>query len=586
MKLRSQIDNKYKWDIPYSNKQQIEHAFQDIQYLTDTLPKYDGKFTNKDMFFEYFNAYNEQEKNINRLHSYIFNMMSVDSSDVEIIRLNQRFSNAISKFDKATSFIEPQIDDLPIDYLQELLLDPRAKDLTTYIQDIIDNKPHKIEENVSKVLSMVNNSFDKSESVYSLITDSEMTFADALDSKGKSHKVDNASYFKLIKSDDKILRKNIYISYFNSYKQFNKTLSELFINDFKQHNDTVSLRKFDSLLDMKLFDLKVPRVIYDNNIKFINENIPLFQDFVKAIKKESGIQDFSLYDLNYQKNYKKKFKIEDCNKILCDALSILGNDYINKVQMKLNDKSIDYMPNQNKYSGAYCFNNYGCKTIILMNWDDSINSISTLAHEMGHCINAEYYNEAQPKEYADCPLFSAEMTSLTNEILLFNYLIKNATNKEKKIHIQRLFNLMRSNMFSATLESEFELFCHSAIENDTPISYLDLNNKYEELVKKYYGNSIKTLPVTKYAWTIRLHYFTPYYLFAYSTGLITAINIVCNILEDASFTDKYIQFLKNGTRKPAVELLKEIGIDLTTEIPFKKAFKFIQDQLNIYKSLK
>ena len=203
---------------------------------------------------------------------------------------------------------------------------------------------------------------------------------------------------------------------------------------------------------------------------------------------------------------------------------------------------------------------------------------------MGHCINAEYFNTAQPSEKANITIFSAEIASTVNEILLNEYMLNTCKKQHRLYYLNEFLDQVRTTIFRQTLFSEFETYVHSQIENENPVTFEDLNAKYYELCKKYYGNSCILPKNLQYEWSRIPHFYNSFYVYSYSTGLITAICIANRLLKDESFKDKYINFLKNGTAKPAVEILKEIGIDLTTNKPFEEAFDFIKNRLNEYKN--
>lgn len=588
MKLRKQISEEYKWDIGlFKTEQEIEQVFSDIEYLIQELPKFNGKFDNKDKFFEYHTKFKKQNQNIEHLAFYISNMLNVDNSNVEMLKLNQRFEIAYSKLMKATSFVAPQISALSDEYLSSLLTDTRSKNLDNMIKQTIKEKAHKLDETTSKIISEINNSFCNSNDVFYVFTNSEMPFEDAKDSKGKKYPMNYATYSKYIASSDRTLRESAYNSMMNAYGKFNKTFSELFIKDMKADNDFSKLRKYNNLLEHCLNDEEIPEIVFQNNIKYVNKNINILQEYIKQLAKTTKIENFAYYDLFLDKKINGKVSLIKGKEIMLSALKPLGTEYVNLVKNKLEDKSIDYLPNQNKRSGAYCSDTYGAKTLILMNWNDDFNSLSTLCHEMGHCINAEYYNLAQPEEKAGITIFAAEIASTVNEILLNQHMLKHSkTNKEKQYYLKEFLNDVRTTIFRQTLFSEFELYAHSAVENETPLAYTDLNKKYYELNKKYYGKSCILPKNLQYEWSRIPHFYHPYYVYCYSTGLITAINIASNILNDSSYVNSYIKFLKNGTSQPPVQILKEIGVNLIDGSAFEKAFKFIQKQLDIYKSLK
>lgn len=586
MKLRNQIDEKFKWDIGMFNTQEeIDSAFADMEFLTKELPKFNGKFTDKDMFFKFHTDYKEKELNIIKLSFFIGNTLNTDVTNIEMLKLNQKFDILYSKYQKATSFVSPQINDLSVEYLEELLKDPRSKDLDREIKSIIRNKPHKIDEKTSKVLSIINNSFENCEEVFEVLTNSELEFEDATNSNGKKIKMNESDYSAFMASSDRKLRETAFNSIMNGYSKFNKTLSELFIKNLKSCNDNLELYNHKTLLDMCLYDEEIPSVVYKKNIEHVNKNINLLQNYIKTFKQKSQIENFAYYDLFTNTKINSKINIEQGHNIMLNALSPLGEEYLSLVKKKLNDKSIDYMPNKNKRGGAYCSDCYSAKTLILMNWTNDYNSLSTLCHEMGHCINAEYFNSAQPSEKAGITIFAAEIASTVNEILLNQYMLKNSkTKKEKEFYLKEFLNNVRSTIFRQTLFSEFEYYAHTSVEQEQPLTYKELNEKYFELNKKYYGNSCKLPKNLQYEWSRIPHFYHAYYVYCYSTGLITAISIANKILKDNSYANEYIKFLKNGTSKPPVEILQEIGIDLTTDAPFEDAFKFIKEQLNLYKT--
>ncbi len=584
MKNRNQIDPKYQWDIGlFKNEEDIERVFASLEKLTRELPKYNGKFSDKNKFFEYFEKYKPDFILIGQLGFYLNNSFNVDSSNTKILKLMDRFEVACDKLNIAISFVSPQLEKLDEAYLKELLLDKRAKNLSTKIRNIIKAKAHHLDEKTSEICSKLSNAFENSSDIFDIFTDSEMPFRDALDSSNKTHKVNNNVYSSLISSNDRTLRKNAYNSMMDGFGSFNKTFAELYLKSVKAEKDLVKLRKYDSVLDYALESEDVPMSVYKNNIDNVVNHIPLLQNIIKFRAKNSGLKSFAYYDLFLKDKNAQNFTIEKSQQIVKEALAPLGEEYLKLVDKKFSDQSIDYLPNKNKNSGGYCSNSPKCKTLILMNWNNNYDSLSTLIHEMGHCINAEYFNMAQPYEKAGISIFAAEIASTVNEILLNQYMLSHCEKNEKATYLWQFLSNVRSTIYRQTLFSEFELYVHTMIEQEKSITYEDLNNKYYELNQKYYGKSCVLPKNLAYEWSRIPHFYNSYYVYSYSTGLITAICIASKILEDHSFTEKYIHFLKNGDDEKAVDVLKSIGIDLTTNEPFDIAFKFIEKQFDAYK---
>ena len=587
MKLRSEINDEFKWDLSsyISNETEIEETFCIMEKLIKVLPSYSGKLNNKEILLERFTKYEQDEIKIYKLAHYISHNLNTDSSNTQMLALEQKFDNLYSKMSEANAFFMPQMYDLSDDYLNSLLSDIRFKNYENTIKDIIKLKPHRLDEKTSTLLAKMGCFLGNNSNLHSILTDSEMYFDDALDSDGKKHKVDNATAPVYLRSNDKILRKTTFNSRMKAFEKLNKTFADLYIKDIELDKFSYKLRNYNSLLEQVLLSEDVPLTVFENNIKNVNKAIPILQDYILTQNKLSNNKEFAYYDLFEDVKNDQKIPLEEAHNLVLNALKPIGEEYVNLVKNKLTDKSIDYLPNANKNSGAYCSNCYGAKTLILMNYNNDFNSVSTLIHEMGHCINAEYFNMAQPREKAEISIFAAEIASTTNEILLNLLMQKQSNDIDKAYYIRTLLDDIRSTIFRQTLFCEFELFAHESIDKEIPLTYEDLNNKYQELNEKYYGNSCILPEGLKYEWERIPHFYNAYYVYSYSTGMITAITLAYKLLNEKDFHKKYIEFLKNGTNKPAVEILKKIGVDLTTDTPFKTAFNFMREQLEEYKTL-
>lgn len=584
MKTREQIDEKYKWDIEFFNDAQIENVFKIFEKLTKELPKYKGQLGDKEKLFEYWFKFKKEFIEIDKLSFYLGNAQNVDNSNTKILKLITRFTNASQKLGEATSFAVPQLYELDDEYLNSLLKDERFKDANNFIKNIIKFKPHKLDEKSTDLLAKINKSLNQNADIFEIINNSELTFEDALDGKGKPHKVDNASFGELVSSTDRTLRTNAYNSMIKGFANFNKTFACLLLGDMESDYALAKLRKYNSVLEEGLLGDDVPQAVFDKNIEEVNKNLKIMHEYLKICAKKSGLKDFSTIDLYEDKKIGGKMTVEKAQEILLKVVEPLGADYVKNVKRKLADKSIDYMPNKNKRTGGYSSDCYGAKSVILMNWTFDYDALSTLCHEMGHCINSEYYVAAQPREKAGIIIPLAEIASTVNEILLTNYMLKTCKPKDKAYYLSQFLETVRGTIFSQTLYTEFELFAHNAVEKEIPITYEDLNNKYLELMKKYYG-VIKVPENAKYAWSRVPHFYTPFYVYAYSTGMITAIAIVSKLLADKNYYKKYIEFLKNGVDRNYMEILKHIDIDLTTNEPYEIAFKFIKERLKEFKNL-
>lgn len=587
MKKRNQISKEYKWDLSsyIKNDEEIDQIFKRMENLTDILPKYKGKLQNSNILYERLEKYKDDFISMAKLSHFISHNLNVDSSDTKMLMLEQKFNNLYTRLSEANSYFVPQLYELPEKYLKSLLQDKRFSDYDNLIKEIIKLKPHKIDEKTNELLSKMSNFLGNNENIHSILVDSEIKFDDALDKTGKSKKVDNSTYPKYLRGNDDILRKNAFNSRMTAFSRLNKTFSELYLKDIEYDKFLSKLTNYSNLLESVLLEDDIPKEVFKNIIKFTEKYIPLLQDYCKTRAKISKNKNFAYYDLFEDSKNNSKISLDQAKEMITNALKPLGEEYLDLLNRKLNDNSIDYFPNENKNSGAYCSHCYGANTVVLTNYIYNYNSVSTLCHELGHCINAEYFLNAQPYEKANISIFAAEIASTTNEILLNQYMLNNSKKRDKSYYLHHFLDDVRSTIFRQIIFTEFELYAHQKIENNEPITYADLNNYYLDLNKKFYGKSLIIPDNLQYEWMCVPHFYSPYYVFTYATGLVTAIAIVDKILSDNKFYQSYINFLKNGTNKPAIEVLKEIDIDLTTDKPYEIAFNFIKKQLELYKSL-
>ena len=587
MKKRNQISKEYKWDLSsyIKNDEEIDQIFKRMENLTDILPKYKGKLQNSNILYERLEKYKDDFVSMAKLAHFISHNLNVDSSDTKMLMLEQKFNNLYTRLSEANSYFVPQLYELPEKYLKSLLQDKRFSDYDNLIKEIIKLKPHKIDEKTNELLSKMSNFLGNNENIHSILVDSEIKFDDALDKTGKSKKVDNSTYPKYLRGNDDILRKNAFNSRMTAFSRLNKTFSELYLKDIEYDKFLSKLTNYSNLLESVLLEDDIPKEVFNNIIKFTEKYIPLLQDYCKTRAKISKNKKFAYYDLFEDSKNNSKISLDQAKEMIINALKPLGEEYLEYLNRKLNDNSIDYFPNENKNSGAYCSHCYGAKTVVLTNYIYNYNSVSTLCHELGHCINAEYFLNAQPYEKANISIFAAEIASTTNEILLNQYMSDSAKKKDKSYYLHHFLDDVRSTIFRQIIFTEFELYAHQKIENNEPITYEDLNNYYLDLNKKFYGKSLIIPDKLQYEWMCVPHFYSPFYVFTYATGLVTAIAIADKILSDNEFYKSYINFLKNGTNRPAIDVLKEIGIDLTSDQPYEIAFNFIKKQLELYKSL-
>ena len=587
MKKRSEIDEKYKWDLSRFVKD--DKDVEDImKYIKDRIPavkKYYGKLSDKQMLLNLLEEDEKEDKYTSRLGFFLYNMLQVDDSNTKYLKYSQMCDVLSQESAEASAFVYPQMLELPDEYLDELINDKQLWKYKRYFTGIKRDKAHKLSEYDAQFLSKMSLCLGNDSEVYETLTTSEIQFEDALDSDGNKHIVNHAEMAKLIDSPDRTLRKNAFKSMRKGYAEKNKTITQLYINDMRLCDFNRKLRRFNSYKEWCLYGEEIPKIVYDKLIEQINLRVATFQEMVRLRKKYLGYDDVAYWDIIASVGNDKTYTVEQAIQWIKECTKILGDEYQQLLKEKFEQKVIDYLPNENKQNGGYSWSIYGYPSVICMNFVDDFDSVSTLSHEIGHAIHSEFSNKNQPRQLADYNIIVAEEASTVNQILLNLHVRKTATKEENLALIFEFLDNVSGTIFKQTLFSEFEDFAHSQIEQANPITYEDLNNKYYELNKKYYGESIELPEELKYDWSRIPHFYTPFYVYKYATGFVSALCIVQNLLEDSEYYKKYINFLKSGCSKPSVELLQDIDVDLTTDEPYNKAFKFVDNILNELKQI-
>lgn len=582
MKERSEILEKYKWDLTsyIKDKDMLEGEFEYIENNYKKFKEFYGKLENRETLLKFFKFDDEFSKRTDRLACYIYHSLDVDKSDSYYLSLISKLEFLSTKINEETAFIVPQLTNLSEEYLNELINDGAFSEYKRTLYSILRNKAHKLSEHDSELVSKMGMFLGGTSNSFDMLTTGEIEF-DEVKVDGKAYQVNEANYSLLMNNKNREVRRLALKSLMSGYGGKNKTITSMYLNDIHEDIFFARLHNFASVREEALFDEEVDKSVYDRLIEEINANLPLLHAFMERKRQALGLDKIAYYDAMVSFQDEHEYDVDEAIEMVKNATKPLGEEYQKIVNEKFSERCIDYMPNKNKETGAYSSGCYGCPSVILMNYTSDLKSVYTLAHEMGHSMHSEFSNRFQPYATSSYKIFVAEVASTVNEILLYNYLVKNADEKLKKSLIFDLFDEFRSTVYRQTMFSEFESWIHEELENEKPKTYDDLNKYYFDLNKKYYGEKVEIPDELKYEWSRIPHFYRPFYVYKYATGFISAICIVENILTDKNYYKKYINFLKSGSSKDVISLLKDIDVDLTQKTPYNRAFKYLREQLDL-----
>ena len=594
IKDRSMIETKDKWDLSliYKTEKDFEN---ELEITKNLILEYRKKYENHTMdnaniFYNSIIDSLEISRKLDKLYVYASMKSDEDVSNND----NQELKNkVINLYDLATAnmfFVDTEL--LKEDYakIEKFYQDePKLLEHEVNIKDTFRYKKHTLSDIEEKLLSNISKAFGNDEQTYGYLTDSDMTFGTIKNEDNKEVELTDTNYSIYIKSKDRRVRKETFDALYNHYKQFKNTITSTFDGSIKQSVSIAKLRKYNSAFEASLFKDEISIDVYNTLVNTIHENLNVFHKYYDLKKKVLNLDEFHLYDVYVEmvKDYDKKYSFDEAKQIVINALSVLGNDYIETFKKAFDEKWIDIYPNKNKRGGAYSGGSYDTKPYILLNYQGTLNDVSTLAHEGGHSMHSYYTRTNQPIQYGDYPIFVAEVASTVNEILLAKYMLKNSTSKEEKLVIlNQLLELFKGTIYRQVMFSEFEKYAYDLVENDDVITSDKLCDKYYQLNKLYFGDNVVVDDLIRYEWEKVPHFYYNFYVYKYATGISAACKIVDGILNnEKDALDNYLNMLKSGSRQNPLDTLKIAGVDMTDKEVYESAIKMFDETIEEFKTL-
>ena len=581
---RKNAPESLKWDLTDIYKSHDDFD-KDLEIIKEYLPifeKFKGKLNNPDILLKYFKTTTAMNKITHKLYAYQMLNHDVDLNNDLYLEDDEKLTMIGSKISKNTAFVEPELASLDNEYFENILKDEKFKDYDLSIKSLLDQRKHILSKEQEEALSVIYSFSSGFDDVMSTMTENDFRFRPVL-VNGKKEELTENTYGKFTDSRDRSVRTQAYNNLYEVYKQFSKTLAVNYINFVKLINCDLHLRKYHSTFEMLQDSKKIPQELFDNLLKNVNNNLNLEQKYFKLLKTTTKIKDFGFQDV-YQSlagKLNKKYSIDEQKKIVLNAVAPLGQNYVDMLKIAYENNWIDFCTNANKKSGGYMLGVYGVHPYVLLNDTSDYDSLSTLAHELGHAMHTYYSDKNQPYSKRKYSTFIAEIASTVNEILLNKYMIKNAkTDEEKLFYIDNYLQQFKGTVFRQTMFAEFEDFAHNKIANEEILSEKILNTKYTELLKKHFGNIVKIDENIIHEWQRIPHFYSPYYVYNYATSFISAVYIANSILENKhDMLNNYMEMLKSGGNDYPTNILSKAGIDLTKDKTFDFAFDDMKKSL-------
>lgn len=578
---REEIEEKYTWDLSYIYKKDSDwqNDFNKVSKEIKQISNFKGILvSNAKNLLNYLNLSCLLERKLYKLYYYANLKHDQDTTNSKYQEMLGKIKNLINKYEELDAYSNPEL--MRVDY--SLIKDfykqePKLKEYEFILENIYRFKKHILDDDTEKLLSSLSKVFDKSAETFEMLTDADMKFGMITDEKGHEVELTESNYRVFLQSKDRNIRKKAFEQLLGKYSEFKNTISSTFAGNVDMLTTLAKLKHYRSSLEASLFSDNVSPKVYNNLIDTINENLNVIYKYFDLKKKFLKLDEFHLYDqyVDLVKENTKEYPFEEGKKIVLKALSVLGEDYVNNLNKAFDERWIDVYNNVGKRSGAYSSGFYDTKPYVLLNYENTLNDVSTLAHELGHSMHTYYSCLNNPYQYSKYTIFVAEVASTVNELLLNLYLLNNTSDKEEKKYIlSNLMDLFKATLYRQTMFAEYERDMHLKNEKGEVLTNELLCNEYYKLNLKYFGPDVVVDDLIKYEWERIPHFYYDFYVYKYVIGLSCACFIVDGILNKKDKAlENYLKFLSSGGSDYPINELKIAGIDVTKKEVIESAIK-------------
>lgn len=590
---RSEVAEEYTWDLSdmYTDKKIWEAELNEISSIMEEIEKTEGNVTaSASQLLNVLEKSALAGQKLELALNYASRLYDQDKKNTKHQAMEQKANALAAEYGSKTSFIVPEILALDETVLEGYYKEQEGLELyRIQIEEIQRLKAHSLSAELEKLVAMTSEMSQTAAEVYSILDNADLAFPEILDEDGESVRISHGNFVPLLESPDRRVRKDAFENYYKVYQQFINTIAGLYNGQVKQQIFYAKARNYESTLEAAVDANHVPSKVYYNLIDTVNKNLDKMHRYVNIRKKCLGVKELHMYDVYTPMiaDAAKKISFEEAKETVLKALAPLGEAYVNTVREGFANRWIDVYENEGKRSGAYSAGAYGVHPYVLLNHNDTLDNMFTLAHEMGHSMHSYYSNDTQPYIYSQYKIFVAEVASTCNEVLLMEYLLANTTDpKERAYLLNHYLDSFKGTVYRQTMFAEFEMQTNKLVEDGESLTADCLNKLYYELNCKYYGPEMVSDPEIAYEWARIPHFYYDFYVYQYATGYSAAVAIAHAILkEGAPAVERYLKFLSGGCSKSPIDLLKIAGVNMEEPQPIQEALAVFGEILDEIETL-
>ncbi|PWL70442.1 MAG: oligoendopeptidase F [Bacillota bacterium] len=592
IKERREVPKEFQWHLEriFKTDEEFQKEIEAVRKQIDEFAKLEGHTTESaKTFYRSITAGNEIERRLNKLYTYASMKSDEDVANTENQAKKEQVVNLYNYASSKMYFQTPELLNTEKEVIESFYqAEPKLLEHKTNIEEVYRYKPHTLPKEEEKLLSNLSSAFGNDETTYGYLTDSDLDFGTIHDENGVEVPLTDTNFSIYIKSPKREVRKEAFERLYEVYKQFQNTITATFNGAIKQNVAMAHIKHYKTSFEAALFGDELDPKVYDTLVSSVRNHLDVLHDYYRLRKEVLNLKELHLYDVytNLVPDTDTKYPFETASRLVLDALKPLGDAYINDLKQAFTEGWIDIYPNKNKRGGAYSSGSYDTMPYVLLNYQDKLDDVSTLAHELGHSMHSFYTRKNQPYQYGDYPIFVAEVASTVNELLLAKHMLKVSTNKNERLAIlNQLLELFKGTIYRQVMFAEFEKYAYDLVEQDEVITPDKLCKKYYELNQDYFGSDVVVDKEIAYEWEKVPHFYYHFYVYKYATGISAACHIVEGILSgDEAKRDAYLKMLANGCRENPLNTLKIAGVDMTDKEVYESAIRMFADTIEEFRN--
>ena len=581
---RESIDNKYKWNLSdiYANWESWEKDLENLKEIIKEIPTFETGITaDEKKFIELIKLEEKIQRMIDKLYLYPYMLRDLDSKDVVAAEKMQIIEHIYSEYSVISSWIVPKILEIPKETMDKWIeRNPELHEHRFGLSELYRLREHVLDKDKEKLLSYFSQYMGAVNDIYDELSISDIKWNEVQLSNGEKVQVTNAMYSKILEEnkcqDD---RKKAFEALYNSYFINRNTYAAIYRGQIQRDVAGMKAKNYKSTLERALESNNIPVDVYLNLIGSAKENSAPLKKYIELRKKYLGISEYHYYDNQIKiVDYKKEFTYENAKDIVLESVLPLGKEYQNNLSTAISEGWLDVFETPNKRSGAYSLNIYDVHPYMLLNFNGTLDSVFTLAHELGHTLHSMYSTKAQPYATHDYTIFVAEVASTFNEKLLLDHMLKISTDKNERIAlIEEAIGNIVGTYYLQSLFANYEYEAYKLVENGTPITADTLDKIMDRLFKEYFGEELTMDELQKIIWARIPHFFnSPYYVYQYATSFSASSKLYDKITnekyseaERKESLEKYLNLLKSGGSDFPINQLKDAGVNLLEKENFE-----------------